>query len=236
MLFPTRKKKIVMRTTPLWHLFFGLFVNTHGLPDWNIDTQPGEIAAPEPMLGNAIESPSIIALGSLNGINTGVNALSSEIKQAEDISSDCAPDTKRLPSKQKARRDNMCPADRLHFKNGEKGRPILPIAPNGQQGVGGGNSGGGNGSGEPRVPILRFPGPEDPLQDVFIPEKIRPRENEEVCPSMGYHVPVCAREVDAYISTFPDPGDTILDPCHLCKISTKEFFFLLSFFHQSFSS
>lgn len=85
--------------------------------------------------------------------------------------------------------------------------------------------GGGNRSGEPRAPILLFAGPEDPLRDVFIPENIRPRENEEVCPHIGYHVPVCAREVDAYISTFPVLGDTILDPCHLCKI-----FFFLSFF------
>lgn len=241
-------------TTPLWHLFSGLFVNIHCLPDWNMDTQPGEIAASESLPGNAIESPSMITLGSLDGINSGVNALSSEIPKAEDISSssDCAPpDTKPLPSsKKKARRDNMCPADRLQFKNGgEKGGPILPSAPSGQQGgVGGGNSGGGgdggnDGSGQPRrVPILRFPSPEDPLRDVLIPEKIRPRENEEVCPYVGYHVPVCAREVDAYISTFPDLGDTILDPCHLCKISpppkkTSTMFFLAIrfLFMKSFS-
>lgn len=212
-----------MRATPLWHLLFGLFVNTHSLPDWSIDTQRGEIAASESLLGNAIENP-FIALGSLNGINNGVNV-------AEGISRGCAPDTMRLPSKQKARRDNMCPADRLEFKNGGGGRQILPIAPSGQQGVGGGNSG-GNGSGEPRVSILRFPGPEDPLQDVFIPEKIRPRENEEVCPQIDYHVPVCAREADAYISTFPVPGDTILDPCHLCKILKIQFF--VRFFIRAF--
>lgn len=195
-----------MRTTPLWHLLFGLFVNTHCLPDWNSDTQPGEVSASESLLGNAIENPSI-ALGT---------ALSSEITKAEDIS-DCAPDTERVPSKRKARRDNICLTDPRQFNNGENGRQILPTATSGQQGSGELHSG-GKGSGEPQVPILRFPSHDDPLQYILIPEKIRPRENEEVCPDMDYHVPVCAREADAYISSFPVAGDTILDPCHLCKI------------------
>lgn len=112
-----------MRTTSLYHLFLGLFVNTHYcLPGRKIDTQPGEISASELLLGNTIESPSI-ALGTLNGIDDGANALSSEITRAEDISSDCrAPGPKRLPSyKQKARRDNkICHTDPPEFKNGEK--------------------------------------------------------------------------------------------------------------------
>lgn len=203
-----------MRSTSLWHLFFNLFVNTHCLLDWNINTLPGGIVASEPLLGNVIENPSI-ELGSLNGINNGVNALSSEMTKAEDIS-DCASDTKRLPSKKKIRRDNICPADRLQFNNGENGRQILPVAPSGQQGGGGGNSG-GNESGGPQVPILRFPRSDDLLPYILIPEKIRPMENKEICPHIDYQVPVCAREVDAYISGFPFAGDIILDPCHLCK-------------------
>lgn len=234
-------------TTPLWYLFSGLFVNIHCLPDWNMNRQPIKIAASESFPRTTMESPFMIALSSLNGINSEVNGLSSEIAKTEDITS-CSigdhapPDTKQLPSKKKARRDNMCPADRLQFKNGgEEGGPILPSAASGQHGdVGGRNSGGGNnGSGQPRqVPILRFPRPEDALQNVLIPEKIRPRENEEVCPFVGYHVPVCAREVDAYISSFPDVGDTILDPCHLCKIFSIPpsawifFFFPSGFFSQ----
>lgn len=244
-------------TSLLWHLFMGLFVkNTHCLPDnWNIDTQHGEIlAASESSLlgiGIAGESPSIALGTTTNGIyNNGAIAiaLSPEITTAaaEGISSsDCGPDPKRLPSKQKARRGNdICPADRLQFKNGETGgRQILPIAPSAQQGAGrensgnGGGGGNGNGSGQPRAPIPRFTGPEDPLRDIFIPEKIRPRKNEDVCPHIDYHVPVCAREVDAYISTFPVPGDTILDPCHLCKMfffSFKMTFFFFTFIRPAF--
>lgn len=128
---------IGMRTISLWQLFFGLFVNTHCLPDWNIDTQPGEIAASESLLGNIIDNPPV-ALGTLNGMNDGVNALSSEILNPQG-SRDCASDTKRLPGKKKARRDNTCPADHLQFNNREKGRQFLPAAPSGQQGGGGGN-------------------------------------------------------------------------------------------------
>lgn len=207
-----------MRTTPLWHLLFGLFVNTHCLPDWNIGTQPDDIAALESLLGNGIQNPPK-ALGTLIGVsllNNGVNELSSETTQAKDISN-CVTDTERLPSKKRAIRNNNCPADPLQFNRGQNGRQILPIAPSGQQGGDGGSSG-GNGSGELRVPFVRFPRHDDPLQYIFIPEMIRPRENDDLCPHLGYHVPVCARESDAYISNSPDAGDTILDPCHLCKL------------------
>ncbi|MCJ1346740.1 hypothetical protein MMC31_004958, partial [Peltigera leucophlebia] len=143
---------------------------------WNIDTQPGEITASESLLGNIIDNPPV-ALGTLNGINDGVNALSSEISNPQG-SRDCASDTKRLPGKKKARRDNTCLADHLQFNDREKGRQFLPAAPSGQQGGGGGN-GRGDGSSGPRVPILHLPRRDDPLQYIFIPEKIRPRENEE---------------------------------------------------------
>ncbi len=190
-----------MRTTPLWHIFFGPFVNTHCLPDWNTDIQPGELGGSDSLLGNAFKNPSI-ALGTLNGINDGVNAFSSEMTRADDIS-DCALDSKRLPTRKKARQYDICPADRLQFNNGKNGRQILPIAPSGQQGGNGGNSGGnggGNGGGVPRSPSLRLPARDDSLQYIFIPQKIRPREIEEVCPHIYHHVPVCAREADAFIS------------------------------------
>lgn len=205
-----------MRTNPLWQIpCFCLIVRAQSLPDWNTDTQTGEVVTSESSPGNGIDNPSL-ALGTMNGINDEVNVVSSEISIGQDTS-DCAPDTPRVPGKKKARRDNLCPADRFQFNNGEKGRQFLPNAPNGQQGGSGGNSGGG-GSSDPVVRILRLPRVDDPLQYIFIPKKIRPNRNEEVCPQIGYPVPVCAREADLYISGDPVAGDRVLDPCHLCKI------------------
>lgn len=197
-----------MPTISVWQILFNLFVNTYCLSDWSLDTQPGGIATPEPLLGNVIENP-FVALGTTNDeINSGANSLNSEISKAQSSSSDCAPDIKRFLGKKKARRDNICPADRLQFNDGEKGRQLLPTVPNGQQGGGGGGG---------QMPIrLIIHG--DPLQYIFIPERNRPKENEEICPHIDYPVPVCAREVDAFSPGYSDTGDTILDPCHLCKI------------------
>lgn len=203
-----------MRTLSVWQLLFSLFLIAHSLPDWNSKTQMGDTSS-KSGVDNGIDFFS-------NGIATteGANELAQVPNEGNGMNLDanlqgsgCTPNIDRLPGKVRARRGVVCSPDRLQLNNnGESDRQSTPTTPKLQEIQPGQNN---DGSGSERKLIL--PSPNDPLPNIFVPEKTRPRMDPDRCYQRGYYVPVCAKESDQY----PAPGsvDTyVLDPCNPCMV------------------
>lgn len=202
-----------MRTPSVRQLLFSLFLIAHSLPDWNFKPQMGDTSL-KSGVDNGIDFLS-------NGIATaeGANELAQVPDEGNGMNLDasnlqgsgCTSDIDRLPGKLRARRGYVCSPDRIQLNNNDEGgRQSTPTTPKSQEFLPGRNN---DGSGPERKIIL--PAPNDPLPDIFVPEKTRPRIDPDRCYQRGYYIPVCARESDQY----PAPGsvDTyVLDPCNPC--------------------
>lgn len=208
-----------MLTFLTWQFFLGLFVvGVQSLSDWNVDSQTsGDIASLKSMPENEIYDIPRPASANTDGVSEfaqsvteGGNGVNPD-KLVDQNS--CTSNRKRLSRRIRARDEDMCPTDRFQLNDGEqKGRQILPEAPNAQQDEGVRNSGG---SGKPKF-HLAIPPKDAQLPYMFIPEEHRPKENRELCPEIMHPVPVCGRPSDAYISTYPYRNQLIVDPCYRC--------------------
>lgn len=214
---------------PSWQLMLGIYViSAHSIPDWNVDTQNTDMVSSEWVPGNGITNSARPALANSDGRNEfiqppgGSNVVSSEIPIAQGRSR-CAFDTKGLPRRMRARGGESCAADLLQLNNGEeKGRQLLPVEPNAQQGGGGQNN---DGSGYPDRRVI-LPSTDDIVQDLFIPKENRPKPNSELCPDPLHPVPVCGKPSNAYLSIYPVPGRLTVNPCYLCTFfSSVSIFF-----------
>lgn len=223
-----------------WQLMLGLYViSAHSIPAWDVDTQNTDMISSEWV-------PDRLALANSDGSSefaqspSGSNVVSSEIPIAQG-SSRCAFDTKRFPGRMRARDERSCAADLLQLNHGEeKGRQLLPVEPNAQQGGGGQNN---DGSGHPDRRVI-LPSKDDIVQNLFIPEENRPRPNSELCSDPLHPIPVCAKPSGAYLSIYPVPGRLMVNPCYPCTFfflpricyhdnnshHEKTYFFLLFFF------
>lgn len=204
---------------PSWQLMLGLnVIIANSIPDWNVDTQNTDMVSSEWVPGNGITNSARLALANSDGSSEsaqppgGSNVVSSEIPIAQG-SSRCAFGTKRLPRRIRARGKESCAADLLQLNNGEeKGRQLLPVEPNTQQGGGGQNN---DGSGYPDRRVI-LPSTDDIVQNLFIPKENRPKPNSELCPDPLHPIPVCGKPSDAYLSIYPVPGRLTVNPCYLC--------------------
>lgn len=213
-LYASFTNKITMRTLSVWQLLFSLFLIVHSRPDWNFKTPISDTSS-NPLVDNGIDFYS-------NGLATteGANELAQVPDEGDGMNSDapnlqgsgCTPDTDRLHGKMRTRRGDMCSPDRLQLNNnGASDRQSTPTTPKSQQQQPGQSDGGS----EPERRNIILPDPTDPLPNIFLPEKTKPRKDPDRCYQRGYFVPVCAKESDQYLA--PGSVDTyILDPCNPC--------------------
>lgn len=215
-----------MLTNSSWQLLFGLFVmGASCFPEWNVETQSGEIAfadpVPLPESGTTNTAASLApatpdASSEFAQIpDGGNNEVSSDELVAQASSNGCRSNTKRLSRKMRARDDLMCPIDGFQLNNGEDNsvRQLSPTLPNAPQGGGSGQNSGGNG--EPQRRLLFAP-KDDTNSYFFLPNRNRPNQNSEICPEPMHSVPVCGRPSDAYDMIYADNSGLTIDPCYPC--------------------
>lgn len=204
-----------MRTLSVRQLLFSLFLVAHSLPDWDFKTQISDTSS-ESVVDNGIDnfSDELAATEGANEFAQVPDEGNGNLDALNLQGSGCNPDIDRRTGKMRARRGDVCSPDglQLNNNNGESERQSTPTTPKSQEIQPGQNSGGGSG---PERQKIKLPSPHDPLPEVFMPEKTRPRLDQSRCYQRGYNVPVCAKESDQYLA--PGSVDTyILDPCNPC--------------------
>lgn len=188
-----------MRTLFLWKLSFVLFITPYSLADWNIDTSPTN--------NNEIPILKYDDFATADSVNDGLTQIRNALPTVMDVgqvtaqSSDCAPNIKTSPGrKMRARRQrDMCllnddPNTNQQLRTDEqnhRNKNVLLTPFSGQKQPARGT---GTGGPDPN-PFTRFVPlyPEDEaIAEILLPPATRPKGDPDVCPYVGFSVPVCA--------------------------------------------
>lgn len=223
-----------------WHLLLFLFITSSSLADWSLDSPYGgaggldESASQLRLDRNPIVPNTVTDDFSTSGTDGGVLDLA-QVPQvgnigglpadlgmdplAFEVASPCSPPS---PGKKRRRvRRDECSAGDM-FKNipSQFREPAKPAKPRKEQtptaNPGSNTPPSANASPRKFIPVL---GPEAKhLSRIFLPDNLRPSEDDYTCRKEGYYIPVCAQDrLELLGRTSGGAFVNFLDPCFTGK-------------------
>lgn len=232
-----------------WHLLLFLFITSSSLADWSLDSPYGgaggldESASQLRLDKNPIVSNTVTDDFSTSGTDGGglnlaqvpqvgnIGGLPADLGIDPPAFKVASPCSRPSPGKKRRRvRRDECSAGDM-FKNipsqfKEPAKPRKEQTPTANPGSNTPPS--ANASPRKFIPVL------DPeakhLSRIFLPDHLRPSEDDYTCRKEGYYIPVCAQGSSELLGrTSGDAFVNFLDPCFPCK----SFCFLFYPFHSS---